>query len=178
MMRKNKENGKDGTHNIENLELKIKQLEQEIFKSKNLEFDDEESEENEFLDGISQIDGNEMIKKNLKEHCEKFPPVEETKRNKTPKLIKPVKNNIKITGKSPCKPKLFEDDIDVIKEMEAILGNVVQIVKKDDKLPQSLQNKISASESLITDLLNSVKNPEEEMYLGSAEVGINSCKSK
>ena len=72
MMRKNKDCGKDGTTNISNLEIKIKELEEQIMQSKQNRNDDEEDEiDNEFLDGIQHINTRaERLKANREESKE------------------------------------------------------------------------------------------------------------
>ncbi|CAI2367625.1 unnamed protein product [Moneuplotes crassus] len=149
ILRKNKENGKDGSKNIDDLTQKIKKLEEDIFKSKNMNYEDEYSENNEFLDGISQIDGNELLKKNLEDQGLLLVHDNVQKEEQTPK---PVEENPEIGEENQ------DEDIAEIKELEAMIGQVFKTIKKDETLSNKLQSKIKAYESLTSDLLNSVSN--------------------
>ena len=120
-MRINNENGEKGGKNIKNLEKKIQQLEDEIFKSKNIKInEEEESEDNEFLEEFSQIDGNRMIQENLKEHQAKFPKVEEVKIPVVPEKIAGEEEEKEEKEKQqPSENNMAsEEEIDEIKELE------------------------------------------------------------
>ena len=70
MMRMTKENT---ANNIDKLEFKILELEKQILKTKAASKDEED--QNEFLDGVSQIDASAMIKENL-DHIQSLQPKE------------------------------------------------------------------------------------------------------
>lgn len=110
MMRRSKENGKNGDQGITSLEEKIKQLEKQIYESKLIKPDDEDSDQNEFLDGISQIDVKEMIENNKKFSVKAVEPEQ-------PKLKDTIVEEIK-----SIKPKLdIEENINFL-ELDNMLG--------------------------------------------------------
>lgn len=162
MMRRNKENGKDG-NNITSLELKIKELEEQILKSKTMKDDDEEeNENNDFLDGMSQVDVSKLAKeKPIPVAPKKIEPViiEEpvVEKEKTPE--KPIEES-KPEPEEILEVPESEEEAEDIAELENMLGKVFTTLKKDQKLPTILQDKIKAYENLTTDLMRSVKNPQ------------------
>lgn len=180
MMRRNKEGGKDGAHDISDLENKIRELEEQIMQSKKIRVDDDD---NEFLDGMSQIDGNKLVQENRKPDVEpspvKFDPVEE---------LPEAENQPPSEEPSPVKPPVEEekalpkdenDEPDEIKELEAMLGQVFSTLQKDKKLPNILQDKIKAYENLTSDLLKSVKGQgADEVVKTPANRHSESAKSK
>lgn len=159
VMRKNKENGKDGTQNIEDLTNKIKRLEQDIFKSKNLPLEEEYSENNEFLEGISEIDGDELLKKTLKDQGLDIQKGEDVEEQIV--LQEPSPEKVEPTLPEPTDQTQLED-ISEIKELEAMIGKVFNTIKKDDKLSSNLQSKIKAYENLTSDLLKTVNEGEDQ----------------
>jgi hypothetical protein len=155
MMRRNKENDKNGDQGIDSLEEKIKQLERQIYDSKLIKPDDEESDQNEFLDGISQIDVKEIIESNIKKSAKTIEPEEQIKPKAT------IPEEIKL-----IKPKTDNEDSEngennEIKELEDILGQVYSTINLDEKLSRKLQDQAKKCESITTGLLNSVKNDDD-----------------
>jgi len=167
MMRRNKDNGKDGAHDISDLENKIRELEEQIMQSKMIRLEDDD---NEFLDGMSQIDGNKLVQENRRQDVvssPKFSPVKE---------LPEAENQPPSVESSPQKPPVEEekalpkdenDEPDEIKELEAMLGQVFSTLQKDKKLPNTLQHKIKAYENLTSDLLKSVKGQESNECIKS-----------
>jgi hypothetical protein len=168
MMRRNKENGKDGDQGIDWLEEKIKQLERQIYDSKLIKPDDEESDQNEFLDGISQIDVKEIIESNIKNSAKTIEPEEQSKLKETiPEQIKSIKPKTENEDSE-------NDENDEIKELEDILGQVYSTINLDEKLSRKLQDQAKKCESITTGLLNSVKIDDD---MESPELRNSSAKS-
>jgi hypothetical protein len=155
MMRMNKDNGKDGTQNITHLEKKIKELEEQILQSKMIKVDDEdeEAENNEFLDGMSQIDVSSMIKPAREKRSSPSKASERSQRSqKSIKKPEIIENQVQKNEES----KDYEEP-DEIKELENMIGQVFSTIQKDPKLSVSIQDKIKQYENVASDLLNSVK---------------------
>lgn len=155
MMRLNKENGKGGSQNITNLEKKIKELEEQILQSKMIRVDDEdeEAENNEFLDGMSQIDVSSMIKPAREKRSS--PSKASERSQKSQKSVKKPE-----TTEEPVQDIEASNDYeepDEIKELENMIGQVFSTIQRDPKLSVSMQDKIKQYESVASDLLNSVK---------------------
>lgn len=204
MMRRNKENGKDGSNKISNLELKIKELEEQILQSKVNKDDEEDEENNEFLDGMSQIDGNKLILETKKFRVVKEPepesnPIEERipdlkedkpesvhqsekaeSEHESQEQIPEIQEEIEeVQEEIKVEEKEEEEEADEIKELENMIGQVFSTIKKDQKLSITLQDKIKAYENLTTDLIKSVKvNDNENDFKSPENINSASCKSR
>lgn len=122
MMRKNKEGGKDGTTNISNLEIKIKELEEQIMQSKNKWIDDEEDEiDNEFLDGIEHIRSERL--KTIREETKEII-VEDSPEKSLKSLSSAKEKSQSIPSPESCESeKEIPENLD-IKELEDMIGQV------------------------------------------------------
>lgn len=147
MMRRSKENGKNGDQGITSLEEKIKQLEKQIYESKLIRPDDEDSDQNEFLDGISQIDVKEMIESNKKFSVKVSEPEQ-------PKVKETIVEEIK-----SIKPKLdIEENVNFL-ELDNMLGQINNALKIG-ALPSKSSEQTKRFESITTTNLNSDKSSE------------------
>ena len=179
MMRMNKENGKDGTHNISNLELKIKELEQQIMKTKFNKPEDLESENNEFLDDMSQIDFSSMIK-SVKKPAKPSSPSKASEQSKKSEDEEKSEEEEKNEKEEPKPQSDNEDEPDEIKELESMIGQVFSTIQKDQKLSSTLQDKIKEYEHITNNLFTSVRSQSNNDFKKSTpKVELSaSCKSK
>ena len=162
MMRKNKEGGKDGTTNISNLEIKIKELEEQIMQSKQNRIDDEEDEvDNEFLDGIQHINSRAERIKASKEETKEI--VIEESPEKSLKSEASLSKNSKQTSS----PESKESDREVsenldIKELEEMLGQVYSTLRNKAGAHKQ-KEEIAYHDSINSSAKSSNNNSDEEV---------------
>ena len=146
----NKEGGKDGTTNISNLEIKIKELEEQIMQSKNKVDDEEDEVDNEFLDGIQHI-RSERIKASKEESKEIKIKVSPEKSLKSLSSAKD-KSQSSPSSESCESEKEIPENLD-IKEIEDMLGQVYSTLQ--NKAADENQDKDAVS------YVDSISNSEE-----------------
>ena len=157
----NKENNEG---NIDRLEMKIKELEKQIMKSKRGRRDEEYTENksndgNEFLDDLSQIDGNLMIQESLKSRKKKE--VKEVK----PIVQEEVKTKIKEDViKTPESKKIEQKKEEPIKaEVKKEEPKEVEIIEiESDEEPHVRDEKFKELDDMMDDLYQVLDQSEEE----------------
>lgn len=156
MMRKNKEGGKDGNTNISSLEIKIKELEEQIMQSKNKGFDEEDEIDNEFLDEIQHIRAERL--KTIKEESKEII-IDDSPEKSLKSLSSAKEKSHSIPSPESCESeKEIPDNLD-IKELEAMLGQVYSTLqnkaadqKNDDEsvaYPESISNSPKSSKDSV-----------------------------
>ncbi|CAI2367525.1 unnamed protein product [Moneuplotes crassus] len=177
MMIDNKENSKDGTQNIEDLTNKIKKLEENDIYSKNMALEDEYSGNNELLEGISQIGGSELLKKNLEDQEMSLVRIDK-QQNEEQQNECVEKEDIIKEGLSKEQDQVNEiAETAEIKEPEAMIGQGFKI-EKDANYSARFQNKSEDYGSLTASLLQTTNNDDKiERNKKSSDQAENSLKT-